>query len=55
MELIIKYLGSGKLYKDPRDPIVFLRIVKFADITQIIIPFFKTNPLIGGKKLDFLD
>jgi hypothetical protein len=28
MELLINYLGTGKIYKDPRDPVVYLRIVK---------------------------
>jgi len=55
LELIIKYLGSGKIYKFTRNPAVSLTIVKYYDITNLIIPFFETNPLLGVKQLDYLD
>lgn len=55
MEKIIKYLGSGKIYKYPKNPAVNLTIVNFSDITNTIIPFFEQNPLLGVKLLDFLD
>jgi len=57
MELIIKYLGSGQIYKYPKKSAVSLTIVKFSDITNTIIPFFYKNPLLllGVKLLDFLD
>jgi hypothetical protein len=55
MELLIKYLGSGKIYKDPKLPKLELKIVKFSNITKIIIPFFERNPLLGVKQLDYLD
>ena len=32
-----------------------LTLTKFSDINNIIIPFFEKNPLLGIKKLDFLD
>jgi hypothetical protein len=40
IELIINYLGSGKIEKDSRHPVVSLKIVKLSDITKIIIPLF---------------
>ncbi len=55
MELIINYLGAGRLEKDSRKPVVNLVIGKFSDLTQIIIPFFKKYPVLGVKSLDFQD
>jgi len=55
MECIIKYLGSGKIYKYPSTSAVSLTIVNFSDITYTIIPFFEKNPLFGVKLLDYLD
>ena len=41
MECLIKYLGSGNLYKYPGGKLaVVLTIIKFSDLTNIIIPFF---------------
>lgn len=34
---------------------VVLTITNFSDITNIIIPFFYNNPLLGVKLLDYLD
>jgi hypothetical protein len=34
---------------------VILYFRKFSDIIDIIIPFFERYPIIGYKKLDFLD
>ena len=55
MEYLIKYLGSGKIYKYPNKPAIYLTIVKFSDITDTIIPFFDINPLLGVKLFDYLD
>jgi LAGLIDADG endonuclease len=59
MELLINYLGTGKLEatKDYsyRNSVVSLIIYKILDINLKIIPFFFKNPLLGVKKLDFLD
>jgi LAGLIDADG endonuclease len=55
MELLIDYLGTGKIEKDSRFPAVILVIEKFADINKIIIPFFRNYTLLGVKQLDFLD
>jgi hypothetical protein len=54
MELLIKYLSAGKLYKNSKEPFVNLTIYKFTEIKKIIIPFFEKNPLYGVKHLDFL-
>nr|YP_010130167.1 LAGLIDADG endonuclease [Clavaria fumosa]QPZ51068.1 LAGLIDADG endonuclease [Clavaria fumosa] len=55
MELLKKYLGSWTIYKDPKLPKLELKIVKFSNITKIIIPFFERNLLLGVKQLDYLD
>ena len=55
MENIVKYFGSGKVYKYNGKAAVNLTIVKFSDITEIIIPFFNKNPLVGVKLYDYLD
>lgn len=55
MELIIKYLGAGQIYKYPKISAVNLTIVKYSDIYNTIIPFFYKNPLLGVKLYDFID
>jgi hypothetical protein len=55
MELIIKYLGAGTIEKGTKTSIVKLKISKFSDITNIIIPLFEQNPVRGCKQLDYLD
>lgn len=55
MEYLIKYLGAGKIEKDSRNQVVFLRFTKISEITQIIIPFLKKFPIHGVKQLDFQD
>jgi LAGLIDADG endonuclease len=55
MEVLIKYLESGSIYKYPGEPAVSLTIVNFSDITDKIIPLFDKNPLVGVKLYDYLD
>jgi len=65
MELITKYLNSGKIYRLDERPLLHLRnekqmmvsltIVKYSDITNLIIPFFKKYPVLGIKQNDFSD
>lgn len=55
LDFIIKYLGSGKIYKYSNKSAVSLTIVNFSDINNLIIPFFEKYPLIGVKLFDFLD
>lgn len=47
MENLIKILGSGAIYKYPKQSAVSLTIVKFSNINNIIIPLFNKNPLVG--------
>ena len=55
MELLIKYLGSGKIEKHSKNPVINLAIVKFSDINNIVIPFFEKYPILGNKELDSSD
>ena len=55
MQKIVEYFGSGKIYKYGGKSAVSLSIVDFTDITNIIVPFFNKNPLIGIKLYDYLD
>ena len=56
LENIIKYFGTGNVYKYKGKSAVILTIVNFSDITNRIIPFFGNNPLLPGVKLnDYLD
>ena len=55
MEKIVEYLGSGKIYKYGGKSAVSLSIVDFTDITNIIVPFFNKNAIIGIKLYDYLD
>jgi hypothetical protein len=49
MELIIKYLGAGRLEKYPIKPVLSVVIGKLSDITHIIIPFFNQYPIVVVK------
>lgn len=55
IELIMNYLGAGRLELDSRKPAVYLVITKISDINQIVIPFFNKYPICGIKQLDYLD
>jgi hypothetical protein len=55
MQKIVQYLGSGKIYKYAGKYAISLTIVDFKDITNIFVPFFNENPIIGIKLYDFLD
>ena len=55
MEQLIKFLGSGKIEKDCRKPLVSLTITKLSNITNIIVPFFEKYPIEGVKQLDYQD
>ena len=55
MEKIVEYFGSGKIYKYSGKSAISLSIVDFADITNIIIPFFNQSPIIGVKLYDYID
>ena len=55
MHKIVEYLGSGKIYKYSGKSAVSLAIVYFKHITEILIPFFNDNSIIGVKLHDYLD
>ena len=55
IELIMNYLGAGRLERDSRKPVIYLVINKISDINQIVIPFFNQYPIFGIKQLDYLD
>ena len=55
MQKIVEYIGSGKIYKYGGKYAVSLSIFDFNDITNIIIPFFNKNPIMGIKLYDYLD
>lgn len=54
MEKIVEYFGSGAIYKYAGKSAVSLTISDFTVITNIIIPFFNKNPIIGIKLYDYL-
>ena len=55
MELLVNYLGAGRLEKDNRGPAVYLVVTKFSDLNHKIIPFFNQYKILGTKNLDYLD
>ena len=50
---IIEFLKCGNIYR--KGDVYDLRVSKFSDITDKIIPFFKKYPILGVKALDFAD
>ena len=54
MKHLMKFLGTGKIYKYPDKSAIVLTIFKYSDITDIIIPFFEKNPILGVKLADYL-
>jgi len=55
LEKIVEYFGSGTIYKYAGKSAVSLTIFDFKYITNIIVPFFNKNPIIGIKLYDYLD
>ena len=49
------YLNCGFCYLRKKENIMDFKVTKFSDITEIIIPFFINNPILGVKSLDFKD
>ena len=54
LKSIIAYLGCGYINKSGED-VVDLMVSSLGDHLQKIIPFFKENPILGNKALDFFD
>ena len=57
MNLIIEYLGAGRLERDYRvkHKTVTIVVGNLLEITNKIIPFFNQYPIFGVKSLDYLD
>lgn len=53
MKSVMEYLDCDNLTIQSRKEAVELRITKFSDINNKIIPFFKEYPIIGVKSQDF--
>ena len=52
---LIQYLDCGQVYVRGSGNAVDFKITKFDNLIGKLIPFFRTNPLIGVKALDFQD
>jgi hypothetical protein len=55
MESIILLLGSGNIYKYPKQSAINITIMNSSDISNKIIPFFNEYPIMGVKLYDYLD
>lgn len=55
LELIINYLGVGRLEKNKNDTMTSLVVGQFTDLNSKIIPFFNEYPILGVKFLDYQD
>lgn len=53
MKSLIEYLQCGYITKNRET--FDLKVTKFDDIVNKIIPFFKKYPILGVKALDFSD
>ena len=53
MKSLIKYFGAG--YDHKYREAIEIRISKFSDLTEKVIPFFEKYPIVGVKALDFSD
>ena len=51
---LINYLNCGRVYKNKSGTMDF-KVTKFADLENIIIPFFKKHMILGIKSKDFED
>jgi hypothetical protein len=55
MESIMLLLGSGSIYKYPKQSAINITIMNSSDISNKIIPFFNEYPVMGVKLYDYLD
>ena len=55
LESLVKYLDCGSVILSSNRDEGYFVVTVFADIIHKIIPLFNEYPLIGNKKLDFLD
>ena len=52
---IKEYLNCGYCYLRKKENIIDFKVTQFSEVTEIIIPFFINNPILGVKSLDFKD
>jgi len=55
LESLVKFLDCGSIISHSNRNEVYFAVTVFSDIINKIIPLFNEYPLIGNKKLDFLD
>jgi len=55
MNNLVEFLGCGKCYPRAGKDFVEFRVGRILDNTEKIIPFFDKYPLMGVKRLDYLD
>lgn len=55
MGVLKDYFGTGSLITYRDRPAVDLSIYRYKDITEKIIPFYDTYPILGVKQLDYID
>lgn len=48
------YLNCGYCYLRKKENLMDFKVTKFSDITEIIIPFFINNPILGIKSIRLL-
>ena len=54
-QVLKQYLGYGRFVQESNNDVVRLRVEKFSDIDEKLIPFFNEYPLQSNKRLDYLD
>ena len=52
---ISKYLDCGTIVRQNLEDAVYVKVTKFSDILEKVIPFFQKNLIQGVKNEDFLD
>jgi hypothetical protein len=55
LKSFVSYLGCGYNVKQKNTNLGNFVVTKISDITEIIIPFFHINPVVGVKEKDFSD
>ncbi len=55
MQNLRNFWDCGNIIEDSKQPIVDFKINKFSDIQDKVIPFFQKYPILGVKRLDYLD
>jgi len=55
LKSLVEYLGSGIYYACSEHNLSEFVVIKFADLTDKIIPFFDKYPIVGAKRQDYLD